>query len=143
MKPSIQQYACGFLIGTDRRVVLVRKNRPDWQAGRLNGVGGHVEPGETSAEAMRREFAEEAGLDLTDWEHLATISWSTGETFFYRLFVDGPVLDATRTMTDERIEIHPVDEIPWSEGVASLSWLLPLALHPTPLMAPVLVREAV
>jgi 8-oxo-dGTP diphosphatase len=139
----MQRYACGYLIDPDRRVVLIRKNRPAWQAGRLNGVGGHVEPGETPVEAMRREFFEETGLDVDGWQHFATVAWSTGETNFYRRFADAALLDAARTVTDEVIEVHPFDGIPWQETVPSLAWLLPLALYPTPLAEPVVVREAV
>ena len=139
----IQQYACGYLIGPDRRVVLIRKNRPEWQAGRLNGVGGHVEPGETPVEAMRREFREETGLDVDGWEHFATILWSTGETYFYRRFAADDLIDAVRTVTDEVIEVHPMEDTPWNDGVAALSWLLPLALYPTPLAQAVVIREAV
>ena len=41
----IQHYACGFLFSQDRtRVVLIRKRRPAWQAGKLNGVGGKKGP---------------------------------------------------------------------------------------------------
>jgi 8-oxo-dGTP diphosphatase len=48
--PPMQTYACGFLFSLDRtRVLLIRKRRPAWQAGRLNGVGGKIEPGETPA----------------------------------------------------------------------------------------------
>ncbi len=34
-------------------------------AGKLNGLGGHVEPGETIWEAARREVKEECGLEVT------------------------------------------------------------------------------
>ena len=38
------------------------KRRPAWQAGRWNGVGGKVEPGEDIHTAMHREAAEEIGV---------------------------------------------------------------------------------
>src|SRR5690349_13991679 len=44
-----QAYALGFLFDGTGRVVLIRKRRPAWQAGLLNGVGGKVEPGEAPA----------------------------------------------------------------------------------------------
>lgn len=138
----VQQYACGYLIDDDRRVVLIRKNRPTWQAGRLNGVGGHVEPGETPLSAMVREFTEETGVTVTGWHHFATISWSDGVTFFYRSLTDGAALDRVRTTTDEAVEIHRVDALGGEQTVPSLAFLLPLALYPRPLAAPVLIREA-
>jgi hypothetical protein len=37
-----QEYVCGFMFSPDHQVVLlVKKNRPDWQAGRYNGAGGN------------------------------------------------------------------------------------------------------
>lgn len=42
-------------------VLFVLKNRPVWQAGRLNLPGGKIEPNETPAEAAVRELKEETG----------------------------------------------------------------------------------
>jgi 8-oxo-dGTP pyrophosphatase MutT (NUDIX family) len=48
-------------------VLLVLKDRPDWQKGRYNLCGGKVEEGETAVECARRELMEEAGIPcLTD-----------------------------------------------------------------------------
>ena len=37
----------GFLFDDKGNVALIRKHSPAWQAGRLNGLGGRVEHGET------------------------------------------------------------------------------------------------
>jgi 8-oxo-dGTP diphosphatase len=69
-KQARQEFVVGFLFSRcEQRVVLIEKNRPEWQAGLLNGPGGKIEPGETTLEAIRREFREEAGLDIPGWEH--------------------------------------------------------------------------
>lgn len=101
------EYVVGFLFSEDReRVVLIRKNRPDWQKGSLNGVGGHVNPGETYAEAMRREFLEEAGLDVPDWEEVATVECPNVRVVFFRAFggFEG-VKVGLNSVTDERIRL--------------------------------------
>jgi 8-oxo-dGTP diphosphatase len=46
------------------RVLLVEKDRPAWQKGCLNLLGGKVEPGETELETALRELKEESGLPL-------------------------------------------------------------------------------
>lgn len=50
----------------DGNVLLVLKDRPEWQKGRLNLVGGKVEPGETPVEAAVRELEEESGIKSSD-----------------------------------------------------------------------------
>lgn len=64
-------YVLGFMFNPERdKVVLIEKNRPEWQAGKLNGVGGKVEQGETPLQAMIREFYEETGINQTEWQYL-------------------------------------------------------------------------
>lgn len=49
--------------GEDKEVLLVLKDRPDWQKGRYNLLGGKVEPDETANFAAVRELHEESGLN--------------------------------------------------------------------------------
>jgi len=132
----MREWVVGFLLDTDAdRVVLVRKNRPEWQRGRLNGVGGKVEPGESHADAMPREFAEETGVHLAiDWHHFASLTWEQGIVHFYRAFAPRSVLDECRTVTDESIEQHRIHAL-LAPGhgrnyvTPNLLWLVPLAAH--------------
>ena len=132
----MRTYACGFLFSPDRtRVLLIRKRRPAWQAGKLNGIGGKIERGETPAEAMRREFREEADLDVTTWQEVLTLSGrddaGTGVAWrghFFRAFGE---IDAARTMTDEALERHPVRPLP-GDVIPNLHWMIPLMLDDEP-----------
>jgi 8-oxo-dGTP diphosphatase len=125
--PSMQHYACGFLFSTDRsRVLLIRKNRPAWQAGKLNGVGGKLEAGESPLDAMRREFREEAGLRIDDWRHVLSLVAETWAGHFFCAF--GPI-DQARAITDEALEIHPVTQLP-NDTIPNLHWIIPLMLDP-------------
>ena len=47
-----------------QEILLVLKNRPATQAGRLNLIGGKIEDGETPEQAAIREMKEEAGYDV-------------------------------------------------------------------------------
>lgn len=76
-------YVCGFLLSWDlQEFLLIRKMKPEWQKGKLNGIGGKIEPKhlimtnmehpeddkylmETPQEAMIREFHEETGITTT------------------------------------------------------------------------------
>lgn len=73
-------YVLGFCFTPDfEHVVLIKKAKPEWQAGLLNGLGGHVEASDHSeGAAMRREFREESGLDIRDWTMFARMKGTVG-----------------------------------------------------------------
>lgn len=62
-QPAVE-YVLGFAFTPSRGGVLgIKKTRPVWQAGRVNGVGGKIEPDDWCIEdAMTREFLEETGI---------------------------------------------------------------------------------
>ncbi len=77
-------------------VLLIRRNaRPDDEHyGKVNGLGGKLEAGESVAANLRRELFEEARIELTDMSLRGTISWpgfgTTGEDWLGFIFlVDG------------------------------------------------------
>ena len=50
------RYVAGFMFDSSyENVLLIRKTKPKWQEGLLNGVGGKIEPGEKELDAMKRE----------------------------------------------------------------------------------------
>ena len=118
-------YACGFAFDAEENVALIRKLRPGWQKGRLNGIGGHIEEGEGSLPAMKREFEEEAGLKVSDWQHFITLEGDNWFCDFYRaFFVD---LTKVRTTTDEEVIVIPARRLP-PDVITNLNWLVPLAI---------------
>lgn len=73
---SATYYVAGLLFGDSHsKVMLIRKARPEWMRGKLNGIGGHIEPGEFAIDAMCREFLEETGLtiDPHKWSKFALL----------------------------------------------------------------------
>ncbi|PEN12945.1 hypothetical protein CRI94_13175 [Longibacter salinarum] len=145
-----QAYVCGFCFDSDRQtVILIEKSKPDWQAGRYNGVGGKVEPGETASEAMRREFYEEAGVELPAtgdgpdvWIPFCILGWGEGEgpgdgagqVVFFRAISDVAVRDV-RTVETEPIRRIALGDVlrpgtVRSQCLPNLRWLIPLALDP-------------
>jgi 8-oxo-dGTP diphosphatase len=114
----------GFAIDErTKQVLLIRKNRPEWQAGKLNGIGGHLEACDrnSSRDAMVREFKEETGIATPDfiWElrgrmqHLAAHpgedSWS--------------VSVYTCSMADWQLPVKTTDEEPLWVGIDELDAL--------------------
>jgi 8-oxo-dGTP diphosphatase len=121
-------YVCGFMFSFDNeRVALIRKEKPDWQKGRLNAVGGKIEEGEVPIDAICREFLEETGYETTEgqWRMFCGLKYKGGLIYFYMTHGN---LDNLRTMEGEEIVIRRVADIPILETIPNLNWLVPLAL---------------
>lgn len=75
----MKEYVLGFAFSGDlNSVVLIHKNKPAWQKGKLNGIGGRVERFELPKYAMVREFSEEAGVMMPNWDHFGQLSVTDG-----------------------------------------------------------------
>lgn len=152
----MQRYVCAF-VRVGQLVLLVRKNHPAWQAGRLNGVGGHVEEGESQGAAMQREFREETGVDVPAhlWQEFAQVrsvaptpEESAWLVHFFRLTADDIELDSMVNDAGERLEFHTLDvssDPDWLHSrlaIANLAWLIPMAhLDPTHMVAECVATE--
>lgn len=69
-----KEYCVGFAFYKDK-VVLIKKNRPDFQKGKLNGIGGSLEGDEDPVSAMVREFKEETGIStsIRNWNEVGKL----------------------------------------------------------------------
>lgn len=138
-----KRYVVGFLFTSDEsEVVLLRKNRPAWQAGKLNGMGGHVEPGESYAAAMDREAAEECAGGPFGWELFAVLGSTdhpkgTNETWEMACFRATAMPWFEMPPTNDVGEIferaYPQDVAAGAvTTIPNLAWLVPMALRDRP-----------
>lgn len=124
-----QHYVAGFLFSEDRnKIALVKKEKPEWQRGRFNGIGGKIEAGESPRDAIIREFKEETGVEIEEWDEFCVIKGASWQVFFYRAFSD-KINDVTTMETEEinvfHIELDCVYEM---NLISNLKWLIPMAL---------------
>jgi 8-oxo-dGTP diphosphatase len=119
---KIIRFAMGYLFDGKGNVALIQKHRPDWQKGRLNGIGGKIEKGETPLEAMVREFCEEAGAEVLSWRQFAEL---TGAGYGLYCFTSRENIDIW-TMTDEEVGWYPVNDLP-SNILPNARFLIPMA----------------
>ena len=122
------EYVAGFMFNESAgTVALVKKERPIWQCGRLNAIGGHIEDGETASQAMVREFQEETGLftSAVDWQEFCTLRGTSFTVHFFKA-MDWPLTNL-KTMTDEEIVVIPTSEITPFNAIPNLQWLIPMA----------------
>lgn len=108
------------------RVVLMRRTRPAWQAGRVNALGGKIMAGEAPGDAAQREVREETGVDVPadEWEEL--LVW---EDAVYRMHVMKSFsarAESARTVEDQEVFLAPVSRLP-ANVIDNLRWLVPLA----------------
>ena len=124
-------YVNGFLFRRDGdEVALIEKKNPEWQRGRLNGVGGKIEENETPHQAMQREFKEETGADVEEWEMFATLNHSGHVIYFFVAHGHRHL----RSITEEEVNwyfVEDLNEHPLTNKIIdNLRWLIPLALDP-------------
>lgn len=123
-------YNLGFVFTPDyQSVLLIHKNRPDWQVGKLNGLGGKQEPGETSVEGMVRELQEETGLLIAadDWIEVSSMTAEEWNVDVFAAIWSGALEDA-QSLTDEQVEWISTNALP-SNVIDNLRWLIPLAAN--------------
>jgi 8-oxo-dGTP diphosphatase len=114
-------------------VLLLRgaATKPRW-AGRLNGIGGHVEPGEDVLAAALREVREEAGLEPRDLAlrgviHITAPYPSEAGIVLFVFLGSVPVRALTRSAEGEPAW-YPADVLPEPDVLEDLPLLLPRLL---------------
>lgn len=99
-------YVVGFAFDDLGRVALIRKLRPSWQAGKLNGIGGHIEPKEWPVEAMAREFEEETGVCTAGLDWLGVGSMTGADWCVHVFTTVSPKVRYVVSKTDEEVGLY-------------------------------------
>lgn len=109
-------------------VLLIAKDRPEWQRGQLNGVGGKVEPGEEPAAALSREFLEEVGIAVPpeDWV-LGVVLHGGGQAVNFYWSIGDPH-DAVRRESERPVVLTISEAIHRPDLMPNLRWIIPFCL---------------
>lgn len=125
-----QDYVLGFLFSNDKKsVVLIKKQKPEWQKNLLNGVGGKIEPNERLYESITREFQEETSVTTKHetWFPFCEMNGTDFNVYCFKCFNDDYFSKAKTTEKEEIIKINVLD-LPNYPHVSNLPWLINLAL---------------
>lgn len=142
---AVYHYVVGFAFNpTGTKLLLIQKTHPQWQKGKLNGVGGKIEQGELPIEAIVREFHEEAGLITRqeDWLRFCDMQDYKGYmVFFFVAYLEaldnnwgGENYTIPHGLHSEQTEetlhvVHPLWVVESKAMVMpNLPWLIPMAL---------------
>lgn len=126
MSDLIRSYVLGFAISDFDKVLLMWKRRPETQRGKLNGIGGRVEPHETVDRAMIREFKERAGLEVMTWRCFAVVQ---DPASYVCCFVARKVpIHLAVAQTDEQLMVVGLGGLKRHSCVPDVAWLVHMAL---------------
>ena len=129
----MNDYVLGFMFDQDMKtVLLIKKNRPDFLAGKLNGIGGKVESDETPPNAMCREFLEESGIVCDSWNFLRTFYT---DSYIHVFWAKGDPNSCVFGITDEELWVVEVDRVLSEEAIATIN---DQGLLPTDTVAPLI-----
>lgn len=131
-----RRYVVGFPFNTEKtQVALIRRTKPDWQKGKLNGWGGHIEDDDQDPfRAMLREFSEETGGIIAPWTYRGlVVGWR------FRLWVYSCITDLSalpeKTDVDMPVEIWSLDTLfasmhrhGFTGAIPNLKYLIPMSL---------------
>ena len=136
----MDRFVVGFAFGENKdTILLIKKLRPEWQKGLLNGIGGKIEKGESSLDAMRRECKEETGLTL-NWirrgimqgKHSVREGYTAddGRRFqVYIFYAYSNDIFNFKQIEDEPLAIYEPSKIPHMEVVTNLEFLISYGIY--------------
>lgn len=132
-------YVVGFYMKDDE-VLLIEKQLPLWQKGKLNGLGGNVKKKETPLAAMTREFQEESGIyvEPNRWTCFCQLSRNEVEIWFFRTDMISTDKQPT-SITNEHVLWKKRNNL--NHVIPDLYWIIPMARIELYYVWPYIVNE--
>jgi NAD+ diphosphatase len=123
-----------IMLITDDQDRAVLGRQPSWPEGRFSTLAGFVEPGESLADAVRREVKEEVGLEVGDVSYAGSQPWPFPSSLMLGFFgraltsdiaVDEHEIAEARWFTREEVtELTSSSELLLPPNVSISRWLL-------------------
>lgn len=123
---KMKHFVLGFIFNSNKTsILLVKKERPEWQKGYYNGIGGKIKLNESPSEAMIREGIEETSYSRI-WEHVLTFICPGGTVFVFRT-IDIDAIISYKQVEDEELIEYGLGILP-DKMMANLKWMIPVCL---------------
>ena len=127
----MKRYVVGFMFDDEiENVCMIVKNRPAWQQGLLNGIGGKSHDGEEPLAAMEREFEEETGVNTRAlrWLPVCTLRYSNAGIDVFAAN-NTSAFQSVETCTDEIIKKIPLAQLSSYDVVENIPPLIELSIQ--------------
>lgn len=123
-------HATLLFVVREGRILLIEKKR-GLGAGKLNGAGGKLDPGETPLEAAVREFEEELGARPLDPVHVGQVAFAVTEGEGIQIHVfRSEEMEGVPVETDEAVPFWaPLDDVPYDRMWEDDRYWLPLVIE--------------
>lgn len=109
-----KEMVLGFIFTPDfEKILLIRKNKPEFQKGLLNGIGGKLEEHETPYDAMIRETKEETALEISHyhWKYQGNMHGKDWEVAMYSSVIHEEQIPMAESLTDEPVGWYNTQDI--------------------------------
>lgn len=108
------------------KVLLLKKKRPAFHEGKINGLGGKNDPHESDYDCASRELFEESGLTIKPdtWQYYAHLHWTHWIVPVLAARYEGKESDA-RSLEEGEVDWYDVDCLP-ETCIPNLTWLIPM-----------------
>lgn len=134
----MKHYVLGFVFNvTEENVLLIKKKRPQWQAGHWNGFGGKIEQDDNNPlAAINREAREETGCVFCFY-HVLTFVCLGGTVFVYKATSRNKDI-VFKQLEDEELKTWPLNGLP-ENMMSNLKWIIPVCL--STIQFPLMVQQ--
>lgn len=122
-----RRYVITFMFTEDLSGVwMIEKNKPEWQKGCVNGIGGKIETGEMPTNAAIRELKEEGGVEFNEYDVLY-VGLIEGDEFQVEVYT-GVTDQKLKTVESEGIKLIPKDDVRLHKHIDNIPLLIEACL---------------
>lgn len=127
----MKTYTVAFIFTPDfKKVWLIEKQKPEWQKGRLNGIGGKVEDGETNYDSCIREIKEEGGVDINFLNRVGVMQGTNNDDSGFECHIfTGTTTEQLITKEKEKISLYDVMDVKNHRAIDNVPMLIETCIY--------------
>lgn len=129
----MKKYTVTFLFSPEFELVwLITKQKPEWQKGCLNGIGGKIEEGETPSYSAVRELKEESGITVYENEltEIGQMIGTNNDGSEFQVFIfAGTTTEVLKSQEIEEVDLYRVCDITSMKTIENVPMLIEACIY--------------